>query len=77
MKTSEICQRLLKIDSCAISDALDSFGLEGVVLGLSAVAAPRRIAGRVVTVKLVAVEVGQAVARHLGTAAIEGRGKAT
>lgn len=64
--------RLSRLDSCAVSDALDKLGLAGTVAGLPPLSSARRIAGRVVTVKLGA---GAAAAsgppRHLGTAAIE------
>lgn len=66
----EPSERFLKLDSCAVSDALDSLGLKGVALGLRAVAARRRIAGRVVTVKLGAAR-DHASPRHLGTKAVE------
>ena len=45
-------ERLRKIDTCAVSDALDALGLEGTVMGLSSISVLRRIAGRVQTVKL-------------------------
>lgn len=67
--------RLLRLDACAVSDALDKLQLEGAVTGLPQLSASRRIAGRVVTVKLARVE--EVVARpgvkprHLGTTAIE------
>ena len=41
-----------RLDSCAVSDALDKLGLTGVALGIQRVATGRRISGRVVTVKL-------------------------
>ncbi len=44
--------RLRKIDTCAISDALDALGLKGTVVGLGSISVLRRIAGRVQTVKL-------------------------
>lgn len=72
MTPADFVSRLTRIDTCAVSDALDSLALHGAALGLRAVAAPRRIAGRVVTVKLVAAAPGQPSKRHLGTAAIEG-----
>ena len=66
--------RLGRLDSCAVSDALDKLGLTGAVAGIHRVSTDRRISGRVVTVKLVKddPEDGRPVsARHLGTAAIE------
>jgi regulator of RNase E activity RraA len=74
-------ERLARLDCCAVSDALDKLGLAGTVTGLAQRAASRRIAGRVVTVKLVAAhEACKAQAshtaqpgalRHLGTTAVE------
>jgi 4-hydroxy-4-methyl-2-oxoglutarate aldolase len=68
-----IAQRLLALDSCAVSDALDSLGLAGCVTGLLPLTSTRRIAGRVHTVKLVAKDkaVLSGPPRHLGTTAIE------
>ncbi|MGE5147056.1 MAG: RraA family protein, partial [Candidatus Eiseniibacteriota bacterium] len=70
----DLTLRLERLDCCAISDALDKLGLKGCVTGLVPLGAPRRIAGRVHTVKLVAKDKAPAAAgapRHLGTAAIE------
>lgn len=66
----ELLQRLLKLDTCAVSDALDRLGLPGAVLGIAPTAPPARVGGRVVTVKLVNAD-GRQSHRHLGTAAIE------
>ncbi len=68
-----LISRLRKLDSCALSDALDSLGLPPAVSGINAQSVRRRIAGSAVTVKLVDKKqkrVGGAV-RHLCTAAIE------
>jgi 4-hydroxy-4-methyl-2-oxoglutarate aldolase len=62
--------RLGKLDSCAISDALDKLGLKGSVTGIHRYATDTRIAGRVLTVKLDRAE-GRTNTRHLCTAAIE------
>jgi 4-hydroxy-4-methyl-2-oxoglutarate aldolase len=63
---------LLKLDTCAVSDALDKLGLTGTVTGLRALTGPFKLAGRVVTVKLVRATQTEAKAtRHLCTAAIE------
>jgi 4-hydroxy-4-methyl-2-oxoglutarate aldolase len=70
----QIAGRLAALDACAVSDALDRLGLAGCVTGLAALSTPRRIAGRVRTVKLVAKNAAPAAAgppRHLGTTAIE------
>jgi 4-hydroxy-4-methyl-2-oxoglutarate aldolase len=67
----DLTTRLSRLDSCAVSDALDKLGLKGVAAGIQRVATDRRISGRIVTVKLEADD-GRAVAsRHLGTTAIE------
>src|SRR5579875_458835 len=66
--------RLGRLDACAVSDALDKLGLAGCVTGLLPLSVPRKIAGRVHTVKLVAKEAAPPASgppRHLGTAAIE------
>ncbi|MBV9398534.1 MAG: hypothetical protein JO062_11175 [Bryobacterales bacterium] len=62
--------RLSRLDSCAVSDALDKLGLRGAVTGIQRLSTDRRIAGRVLTVKLDRAE-GRANTRHLCTAAIE------
>jgi 4-hydroxy-4-methyl-2-oxoglutarate aldolase len=62
--------RLNKLDSCAISDALDKLGLKGSVTGLHRYTTEQRISGRVLTVKLDRAE-GRTNTRHLCTAAIE------
>lgn len=71
----DLAERLGALDSCAVSDALDKLRLAGAVTGLRQLSSPRRIAGRVVTTKLVAAGSaavrGGEVPRHLGTKAIE------
>jgi 4-hydroxy-4-methyl-2-oxoglutarate aldolase len=62
--------RLSRLDSCAVSDALDKLGLKGSVTGIHRFTTNVRIAGRVLTVKLDRAE-GRTNARHLCTAAIE------
>lgn len=66
--------RLSKLDSCAVSDALDKLGLKGCVTGLLPLSSARRIAGRVHTVKLLEKDKAtprSGPPRHLGCAAIE------
>ncbi len=63
--------RLAKLDCCAVSDALDKLKLGGVVTGLAQLSAPRRLAGRAVTMKLGVGSPPPGPVRHLGTAAIE------
>ena len=64
-------ERLARLDCCAVSDALDKLQLPGVVTGLVPLAAPRRLAGRAVTMKLGVGSPPPGPVRHLGTAAIE------
>jgi 4-hydroxy-4-methyl-2-oxoglutarate aldolase len=67
-------QRLSRVDSCAVSDAMDRHGgPSGVALGIRAVSDLRRIAGRAVTVQLGPAD-GQPAPRHLCTAAVESAG---
>jgi 4-hydroxy-4-methyl-2-oxoglutarate aldolase len=66
----QFADRLLRMDSCAVSDALDKLGLPGSVTGIPRVSTDRRIAGRVLTVKLDRAD-GRSSTRHLCTAAIE------
>lgn len=50
--TADIPARLAKLDSAAVSDALDALGLPGVVLGIHGITLPEAaIAGRVRTVQ--------------------------
>jgi 4-hydroxy-4-methyl-2-oxoglutarate aldolase len=63
--------RLGKLDSCAISDALDSLSLPGAVTGIQRLATRKRICGRVLTVTLEAAAGRAPPTRHLCTAAIE------
>jgi 4-hydroxy-4-methyl-2-oxoglutarate aldolase len=67
----DLVTRLGRLDSCAVSDALDKLGLPGAVTGLQRLSTDRKIHGRVVTYRLEKDD-GRAVAsRHLGTAAVE------
>ncbi len=65
-------ERLKRLDSCALSDAMDRLGLPPAVPGMAPRTVAGRIAGRVMTVRL---EAGPpppgAPVRHLCTAAIE------
>jgi regulator of RNase E activity RraA len=67
----ELVERLLKLDTCAVSDALDRLGKTGVALGIPPTSPPAKIGGRVITVKLKVQEPGEQSHRHLCTAAIE------
>src|SRR5918999_5625002 len=52
MSTDEAIKRLAKLDTCAVSDALDRLGLKGAVLGLRPLWPCPRIVGRAMTVKI-------------------------
>jgi 4-hydroxy-4-methyl-2-oxoglutarate aldolase len=67
----DLTTRLARLDSCAVSDALDKLALKGVATGIQRLATDRRISGRVVTVKLEADDGRPVASRHLGTTAIE------
>jgi len=63
--------RLNQLDCCAVSDAMDRLGLRGVVTGINQYSTQRKIAGRVLTVKL-GIDDGRPIAhKHLSTTAIE------
>jgi regulator of RNase E activity RraA len=74
---SELTKRLLRLDCCAVSDAMDKLGLrDRVASGLEQRATTRRIAGRVVTYRLVPAAEAPPVdpgkpPRHLGTTAVD------
>lgn len=63
-------RRLAALDSCAVSDALDSLGIDGAALGLTELTVTRPVAGPVITVRLGPPD-GKPTGRHLGTAAVE------
>jgi 4-hydroxy-4-methyl-2-oxoglutarate aldolase len=67
----DVLARLAAVDACAVSDALDKLGLQGVVTGIHRLSTDRRISGRVVTVKLEPDDGRPAASRHLSTAAVE------
>jgi 4-hydroxy-4-methyl-2-oxoglutarate aldolase len=67
-------QRLLRLDACAVSDALDKLKLNGVVSGLERLSGADRIAGRVVTMKLGTGTPPPGPVRHLGTTAVQAAG---
>ena len=67
-------KRLQRLDVCAVSDAMDKLGLPPSVSGLAQQSTQKRIAGQVVTYKLVPaaqVPPHEGAPRHLGTTAIE------
>jgi len=67
---NEFVSRLSRLDSCAVSDALDKLGLKGSVTGIERFSTDRRITGQVLTVKLDRAE-GRANTKHLCTTAID------
>ena len=69
MSTDEAISRLAKLDTCAVSDALDRLGLKGAVLGLRPLWPCPRIVGRAVTVKIKPAGL-QKPKQHLCTPAI-------
>lgn len=73
--SDDLVTRLARLDSCAVSDALDRLGLPGTVPGIRCltVTGTVRVAGRVVTVRLGPADGTPPLqsTRHLGTAAIE------
>ena len=67
----ELVVRLSRLDSCAVSDALDKLGLKGAVTGIHRFSTDRRISGRVLTMKLERDDGRPVASRHLGTTAID------
>jgi regulator of RNase E activity RraA len=70
MRREAIIERLAKLDTCSVSDALDSLKLAGATWGVRPQWQCPRIAGRAVTVKIKPVGLQQPT-QHLGTPAIE------
>lgn len=70
MAREPIIERLAGLDTCAVSDALDSLGLQGATWGVRPLWACPRIAGRAVTMKIKPVGLEQPKL-HLGTPTIE------
>lgn len=71
MTNAKITTELVDLDVCAISDAMDSLGIEGVVAGIGRLTTRKRICGSVRTVLLGAEKPAGAAVRHLATGAIE------
>jgi regulator of RNase E activity RraA len=69
--SSDQVARLRALDVCDLSDALDALGLPPAATGLSRTSGTKPIAGRAVTVKLVAGRPLAGAVRHLCTAAVE------
>jgi 4-hydroxy-4-methyl-2-oxoglutarate aldolase len=70
MTREQIIERLNKLDTCAVSDALDSLSLKGATWGVRPMWQCPRIAGRAVTMKIKPAGLEQPK-QHLGTAPIE------
>jgi regulator of RNase E activity RraA len=70
MAREEIIERLAKLDTCAVSDALDSLALKGATWGVRPLWLCPRIVGRAVTMKIKPAGLQQP-SQHLGTAPIE------
>jgi regulator of RNase E activity RraA len=68
-----LLSRLARLDTCAVSDALDAQGLSGVALELKALTVRKRIVGEAVTVQL-GINDNREAGRHLCTAAVEASG---
>ncbi len=71
MTSDPIVERLAKLDTPAVSDALDRLGAPGRVTGIPRLTTQKRIAGKVLTVKLGTGEALSGPVRHLCTAAVE------
>lgn len=67
----DLITRLEKLDTCAVSDAMDSLGLPGVAEGIRRRSTRQKMAGRVRTMQLAAGKQPNADAPHLGTRSIE------
>ena len=70
MGREPIIERLVKLDTCAVSDALDSLNLKGATWGVRPQWLCPKIAGRAVTMKIKPAGLQQPT-QHLGTAPIE------
>ncbi|WP_028925811.1 RraA family protein [Pseudonocardia acaciae] len=66
--------RLSRLDTCVLSDALDVHGIDGVLAGPSPVAGARPFVGRALTVDLAPATPAGGGGRHLGTAAVDAAG---
>ncbi len=70
MNYTDLLDRLISLDACAVSDALDSLGVSGTVDGLVRRSTKERIAGRVRTMKLEAGASPGGSTTHLGVRSI-------
>src|ERR1700692_3589076 len=69
MIPDEAISRLAKLDTCAVSDALDRLGLPGACIGIAPLWPGPRVTGRCITVKIKPAGLEQSK-QHLCTAAI-------
>lgn len=69
MAEDSLINRLKKLDTCAVSDALDRLGLKGATFGVRPLWACPRIVGRAVTVKIKPAGL-EKPKQHLGSPAI-------
>jgi 4-hydroxy-4-methyl-2-oxoglutarate aldolase len=70
MADLDLISRLSKLDTCAVSDAIDLLGLTGTVIGIRPMWSCNKVIGRAVTVQL-GPKGSRESSRHLGTTAIE------
>jgi regulator of RNase E activity RraA len=69
MAREAIVERLLKLDTCAVSDGMDRLGLKGATYGVRPMWSCPKIVGRAVTMKIKPAGL-EKPKQHLGTAAI-------
>jgi len=74
MDSTDIIDRLKRLDTPAVSDALDRLDMPGRVTHLHRLTTEQRIAGRVLTVKLGTGKALDGPPRHLCTSAVEAAG---
>ncbi len=74
MDSTDIIDRLKRLDTPAVSDALDRLDMPGCVTHLHRLTTEQRIAGRVLTVKLGTGKALDGPPRHLCTSAVEAAG---
>src|SRR5688500_12896809 len=70
-KTQELLQRLEKLDTCAVSDALDNLNMKGATFGIRPQWDCPKVVGRAVTVKIQPAGETRPEA-HLATPAVDG-----
>lgn len=70
MARGNLIERLARLDTCAVSDALDRLGLKGSTFGVRPMWPCPKIVGRAVTMKIKPVGLDKAK-HHLGTMPIE------